>query len=344
MASTTVRSGLLIALLITLATTATAVVGGPDPGEGEMAVTGHSSTSTSGSAGASQSSRMDEHITDISLDFSFAGDDPGIPVACQEDIRKARASGQDRVCTDQAATMRCPHDNETIVMAPNGCVISSLQGQGWQRAPLNAGEDDEAPSVTLSGKIAFRTGGYQVQTDSWTEDGTAMFTINVSAPGPNETVIQALTTEQIDVTEDSGAYNSAEAIVYIDGEQLYSRSETQESDHIDERPPRPSAGPPATRLAHRVKMLEQRIAMLERQVTVMTEILQEAAPEQADRLEDTPSTPLNYSVPGMTPDQNTSDEAGPEAGPRGPGGPSSQPGNASPPSSGIVDAIRGIFR
>lgn len=326
MTSTTVRSGLLIALLITLATTATAVVGGPEPGDGQMAITGHSSTSTSASAGVSQSSRMDEHVTDISLDFTFGGEDTGIPSACEEDLREARSAAEGRVCTEQVANMRCPHDNETTVMAPNGCVISSLQEQGWEQAPLNASEDEEAPNVTLSGEISFRTGGYQVQTDSWTENGTAMFTINVTAPGPNETVTQAITTEQINLTEDSGTYDSAEATVYIDGEKMYSRSETRQSEQVNERPSRPPTEPPAKGLEQRVRYLEQRVATLEARLRMMENALQDEGIIEED---------------GMTPPGNQTMERN-----------TSQSGDdrsdtvqePSPPARGIVEALRGIFR
>lgn len=346
MTSTTLRSGLLIALLITLATTATAVVGGPEPGDGRMAITGHSAaTAVSGSAGASRSTGLTEHVSDISLDFRFAGTGTTMPEACGEDLSEAREAAEGQICTQQIANMRCPHDNETVVMAPNGCVISSLEEDGWTRTvEQEPSRDTNASAVTLSGEIVFRTGGYQVQTDSWTEDGTAMFTINVTAPGPNETVTQALTTEQINMTAGSGTYNSAEATVYIDGEQMYSRSETRQTEHVSERPSRPPARPPAQGLTHRVAMLEQRVAALEQQVTLLTEVLQETAPERAEDLEgfEPPETPVEGGTPGR-PTGNTSDGQEDEMA----GGPPGTPGeqrNTSRGPPGFLDSIRNLFR
>jgi hypothetical protein len=324
MISRTLRSGLLIALLITLATTATAVIGGPDPGEGGMAITSHSaSTSVSGSAGASQSSRMDDHITNISLEFQFGAEDAAMPASCQADIREALSKAERQICTEQVANLQCPQDEESVYMAPNGCVISSLQGQGWEQVPLNASDDGQAPNVTLSGDISFRTGGYQVQTDSWTEDGTAMFVINVSAPGPNETVTQAIETDEIEMTEDSGTYDSAEATVYIDGEQMYSRSETRQSEQVVEGPSRPPVEPPAQGLQQRVRYLEQRVATLEARLRLMENALQQEGIIEEDGLTLPEDGPGNSSESGDERDE-TSQEP-------------------TPPGRGLFDAIRGIF-
>jgi len=320
MRSTTLRSGLLIALLILLATTATAVVGGPEPGDGQMAITSHgTAASDSGSAGASQSSRMDEHITDISLEFTFGGDDATIPAACEDDLREARSRAQGRICTEQVANLRCPHDADVIHTAPNGCVISSLQEQGWEQAPLNATMDEDASTVTLSGEISFKTGGYQIQTGSWTENGTAMFTINVTAPGPNETVTQAIATDKINLTEDTGTYDSAEATVFIDGEKMYSRSETRQSERPIKGPSRPPTAPPEQRLQQRVNQLEQRVTALETRLRMMETALQQEGIIEEDDM----TLPDNSSGSG---DERNDPSQGP-----------------SPPR-GIIGAIQGLFQ
>ncbi len=52
---------------------------------------------------------------------------------CEEDVGIAQKFAEDSVCTQQIQEMTCPHKSDFTYRAKNGCEISGLKEQGWNK-------------------------------------------------------------------------------------------------------------------------------------------------------------------------------------------------------------------
>ncbi len=71
-------------------------------------------------------------------------DEPDDEELCHEEFRDAYESAEETdLCTDETAEMQCPHDTSITRSATDGCIITELADQGWERVEDTDEDEDE---------------------------------------------------------------------------------------------------------------------------------------------------------------------------------------------------------
>ncbi|MDY6770857.1 MAG: hypothetical protein SV186_02750 [Candidatus Nanohaloarchaea archaeon] len=341
------KLGVVTAALLTLSYTAAAVVGGPDPGNGSMAIMGHGSTSQQNT-----SDLLDRHIADMKIDVSFGtistasstarapADTSGNAATCRKEIDTAQQTAAGKACTMQTMKLRCPHDSGFVYQAPNGCVISALQEQGWTAAgvagpdPVNATQSYQAK---LHATIQFRDTGYRVNVSKSVDNGTAHFTVRITPPARPAADVIDVTTLQRTVSADD-TIEEAVVTVMIDGKQAYRNSFPR--DRVTPHPGLPPVKPPEQGLRQRVEQLEQQVRLLQKKVHALTSLLTQLHPNMTDTIRSQVPRPRDLYQENETqdtaPDNRTSR---PTAGQQSNTGRQERGPPSDSPARGIIDAI-----
>lgn len=280
------RIGVITIILLTLSTATTAVANGPEAGEGEMVIMD----------GGDQASSdvLDQHVSDYSIDVRFASattasqDSVAVPDACSEDVTTARSAAEGQFCTQQTAKLSCPADESVVYQAPDGCVISSLESQGWEQVPFNrtaynadTTTTSSTHTATLDAELTFRTAGYSIDVQKQTLESMppqAGFVINITSPdGPAAEVLTDRSINE-ELTVSGTQFKNARVAVVVDGEQVLTRSFTPgDEDGVSGHPPDRPTG--------RIAELEQRVRTLEQQLDTVIAFVKEQHPSTAQELQ-----------------------------------------------------------